>query len=73
MLPVLFVSYYILIYYITITITILTIFSELTAENVYLNLFPALAPGPKVISAPPAPALQHWILVKIYYLFFLNL
>ena len=33
--------------------------SKRTAENVYLNLFSAPAPGPQIISAPPAPALQH--------------
>ena len=33
--------------------------SKLNAENVYLNLFSASAPGPQIISAPPAPAPQH--------------
>ena len=33
--------------------------SKLTAENVYLNLFSAPAPGHQIISAPPAP--PNWI------------
>ena len=35
--------------------------TKLTAENVYLNLFSAPAQGPQIISAPPAPAPQHWM------------
>ena len=41
---------------------------KLPAENVYLNLFSAPAPGPQIISAPSAP--QHWCCGSAFFFFF---